>query len=104
LHDVGKLRELEQRPEGTVYTAPARSSAICCKAAISSVKRPQPVPAPDTLLRLEHLIIAHQRLPEWGSPKPPMTPEALLVHYADDIDAKFHMMAEVLRNDTSDGR
>ena len=46
----------------------------------------------DTLLRLEHLIIAHQRLPEWGSPKPPMTPEALLVHYADDIDAKFTMM------------
>ncbi len=104
LHDVGKLRELEQRPEGTVYTASGalighmlqgrdivREAAAAC-----------PLP-PDTLLRLEHLIIAHQRLPEWGSPKPPMTPEALLVHYADDIDAKFHMMAEVLRNDTSDG-
>jgi 3'-5' exoribonuclease len=48
---------------------------------------------PDTLLRLEHIIIAHQRLPEWGSPKPPMTPEALLVHYADDVDAKFHQLA-----------
>lgn len=104
LHDVGKLRELEQRPDGTVYTASGalighllqgrdivREAAVVC-----------PLP-PDTLLRLEHLIIAHQRLPEWGSPKPPMTPEALLVHYADDIDAKFHMMAEVLRNDTSEG-
>ena len=104
LHDVGKLRELDERPEGTVYTASGalighllqgrdivREAAAVC-----------PLP-PDTLLRLEHLIIAHQRLPEWGSPKPPMTPEALLVHYADDIDAKFHMMAEVLRNDTSDG-
>ena len=29
--------------------------------------------------------------------------QALLVHYADDIDAKFHMMVEVLRNDTSEG-
>ena len=95
---------LEQRPEGTVYTASGalighflqgrdivREAAATC-----------PLP-PDTLLRLEHLIIAHQRLPEWGSPKPPMTPEALLVHYADDIDAKFHMMVEVLRNDTSEG-
>ncbi|MGO9114505.1 MAG: 3'-5' exoribonuclease YhaM family protein [Thermoguttaceae bacterium] len=104
LHDIGKLRELEQRPDGTSYTASGalighllqgrdivRETALTC-----------PLP-PDTLLRLEHLIIAHQRLPEWGSPKPPMTPEALLVHYADDIDAKFHMMAEVLRNDTSDG-
>jgi 3'-5' exoribonuclease len=43
---------------------------------------------PDRLLRLEHIIVAHQRLPEWGSPKPPMTPEAMLVHYADDLDAK----------------
>lgn len=104
LHDIGKLRELEQRPDGAVYTASGalighllqgrdivREAAAAC-----------PLP-PDTLLRLEHLIIAHQRLPEWGSPKPPMTPEALLVHYADDIDAKFHMMVEVLRNDTSDG-
>ena len=55
------------------------------------------------MLRLEHLIIAHQRLPEWGSPKPPMTPEALLVHYADDIDAKFHMMAAILAEDTNPG-
>ena len=51
----------------------------------------------DMLLRLEHIIVSHQRLPEWGSPKPPMTPEALLVHYADDIDAKFQIMADVLR-------
>ena len=57
----------------------------------------------DLLLRLEHLIIAHQRLPEWGSPKPPMTPEALLVHYADDIDAKFSMMAAILADDANPG-
>jgi 3'-5' exoribonuclease len=104
LHDIGKLRELDQRPEGTVYTSSGalighilqgrdivREAAAVC-----------PLPA-ETLLRLEHLIIAHQRLPEWGSPKPPMTPEALLVHYADDIDAKFHIMAEILRNDTGHG-
>jgi 3'-5' exoribonuclease len=29
-----------------------------------------------------------------------MTPEALLVHYADDIDAKFAMAAEILRDDS----
>ena len=58
---------------------------------------------PETLLRLEHLIIAHQRLPEWGSPKPPMTPEALIVHYADDLDAKFYMMAAILRDDANPG-
>ena len=58
---------------------------------------------PELLLRLEHLVIAHQRLPEWGSPKPPMTPEALIVHYADDLDAKYHMMYAILRDDKSPG-
>src|SRR5207244_1815103 len=62
----------------------------------------RPVDA-ETLLRLEHIIVSHQRLPEWGSPKPPMTPEALLVHYADDMDAKFQMMFEALADDTMDG-
>jgi 3'-5' exoribonuclease len=57
----------------------------------------------EILLRLEHIIISHQRLPEWGSPKPPMTPEALLVHYADDVDAKYQMMATILRDDANPG-
>ena len=58
---------------------------------------------PEILLRLEHIIVSHQRLPEWGSPKPPMTPEALLVHYADDLDAKFHMLHAALRDDATPG-
>jgi 3'-5' exoribonuclease len=57
----------------------------------------------ETLLRLEHIIISHQRLPEWGSPKPPMTPEALIVHYADDLDAKYNMMYCILRDNTEQG-
>ncbi len=32
-----------------------------------------------------------------------MTPEALLVHYADDLDAKYQMMAGILRDDTNPG-
>jgi 3'-5' exoribonuclease len=58
---------------------------------------------PELLLRLEHIVVSHQRLPEWGSPKPPMTPEALLVHYADDVDAKYNMMFLALRDDTTSG-
>ena len=42
-------------------------------------------------------------LPEWGAPKPPMTPEALIVHYADDLDAKLQMMVNAIREDTTEG-
>jgi 3'-5' exoribonuclease len=108
LHDIGKLREMDPRPEGTGHTP--EGSLIghiligrdMVREAAAAMKG-EPAIEPDTLLRLEHLIIAHQRLPEWGSPKPPMTPEALLVHTADDIDAKYHMMVAVLQNDATPG-
>jgi 3'-5' exoribonuclease len=108
LHDIGKLREMQQRPEGATHTA--EGSLIghiligrdMVRKAAAAIKG-EPKLHPDTLLRLEHLIITHQGRPEWGSPKPPMTPEALLVHFADDIDAKYHMMVAVLREDTSPG-
>jgi len=107
LHDIGKLREMERRPEGSAHTAEGslighillgrdmvREAAVAMR---------DEAPDADTLLRLEHLIVAHQRLPEWGSPVPPMTPEALLVHYADDVDAKYQMMVAILREDTTPG-
>lgn len=104
LHDIGKLREYEEVPEGTAYTAEGHlighmleGRDIVREAAAGRELDPE------ILLRLEHIIVSHQRLPEWGSPKPPMTPEALLVHYADDMDAKYNMMFQTLRDDTTPG-
>jgi len=52
---------------------------------------------------LEHLIVTHLNLPEWGSPKLPLIPEALILHHADDLDAKLEMYARCLTRDTADG-
>ena len=41
---------------------------------------------------LEHLIISHHGHYEFGSPKLPMFPEALLLHYMDDLDSKMESM------------
>ena len=108
LHDIGKLEEMEQRPEGTGHTAEGSlvGHILLGRDMVREAAAAMPTDtrlAADTLLRLEHLIIAHQGRPDWGSPKPPMTPEALLVHYADDIDAKYQMMVLVLREDTTPG-
>jgi 3'-5' exoribonuclease len=104
LHDIGKLRELDPQPELANYTAEGElvGHILLGRDIVREASVGVPLPA-DTLLRLEHLILAHQRLPEWGSPKPPMTPEALLVHYADDADAKFAIMAGILRDDATPG-
>lgn len=95
LHDIGKLYELALKPDGWQFTAPGRlighiligRDMVRAKAATISDL------APNTALHLEHIILSHQNLPEWGSPVAPHTPEALLVHFADDIDAKFHQVA-----------
>jgi 3'-5' exoribonuclease len=107
LHDIGKLREMEQRPEGAAHTA---EGALIGHILIgrdmvreAAAMKSQPPLDADMLLRLEHLIIAHQGRYEWGSPKLPMTPEALLVHCADDIDAKYQMMVNILHDDTTPG-
>jgi 3'-5' exoribonuclease len=104
LHDIGKLREYDCRPEGAAFSAAgALIGHILLGRDIVREAAAELNLEADTLLRLEHIIVAHQRLPEWGSPKPPMTPESLLVHYADDIDAKYHMMAAILKNDANPG-
>jgi 3'-5' exoribonuclease len=111
LHDIGKLRELELFPEGPAYTAEGslighvlQGRDMVREAAAALAQRDPPLTVDaETLLRLEHIIVSHQRLPEWGAPKPPMTPEALLVHYADDTDAKFNMVVNILRDDVTPG-
>lgn len=53
--------------------------------------------------RLEHLILAHLTLPEWGSVRLPLIPEVLILHHADDLDAKMEMYLRCLRTDVSAG-
>jgi 3'-5' exoribonuclease len=104
LHDIGKLREIRQEPQGAVYTAEGAliGHMLEGRDIVRETAQGRGL-SPETLLRLEHVVVSHQRLPEWGSPKPPMTPEALIVHYADDLDAKYQMMYSVLRDDTTPG-
>ncbi len=104
LHDIGKLVEIEPTPLGAAYTAAGSliGHLVQGRDLVREAAALHPLPG-DLLLRLEHIILSHQRLPEWGSPKPPMTPEALLVHYADDVDAKFEMMHAALRDHSGEG-
>jgi 3'-5' exoribonuclease len=104
LHDIGKLRELEWHDDGAAYTAAGSlvGHILQGRDILREAAAGRELEA-DLLLRLEHIIVSHQRLPEWGSPKPPMTPEAMLVHYADDLDAKYNMLVSILQDDTTPG-
>jgi 3'-5' exoribonuclease len=104
LHDVGKLRELAAGPAGADYTpAGALIGHVLQGRDIVREAAAAATIDTETLLRLEHVIVSHQRLAEWGAPKPPMTPEALIVHYADDLDAKLQMMVAAIREEAGGG-
>ena len=56
---------------------------------------------PELLLRLKHMIVSHHGSYEFGSPKLPMTLEAVALHYLDNLDAKLHTFGREIRDDPS---
>ena len=53
---------------------------------------------------VEHIILSHHGKYEFGSPKLPMVPEALLLHYLDDLDAKMQTMRNEFARAAAAGR
>jgi 3'-5' exoribonuclease len=52
-------------------------------------------------LRLKHMIVSHHGMLEFGSPKLPMTLEAIALHCLDNLDAKIHTFSREIRDDPS---
>ncbi len=107
LHDIGKLRELEYHPVEAKYSKHGTliGHIVLGRDMIRDKAREIGGPFPEeTLLLLEHAILAHHGQMQFGAPKEPATIEALLVHYADEIDAKINAVAaERIRSTTEDG-
>jgi len=99
LHDIGKMIELNHQPGHTDYTARGVliGHILLGRDLVRDAALELGGISEELLLRLEHLILSHQGIPEYGSPVVPHTPEALLVHFADDLDAKYNMLANALK-------
>lgn len=97
LHDIGKVQELEYaRSFG--YSADGQLLGhIIIGLRIVACKLEQ-VPAFPPKLRalLEHMIVSHHGELEFGSPKTPIFPEALLLHHLDNLDSKMDAMRGAL--------
>lgn len=105
LHDIGKLRELDCGIDGGIYTVSGIlvGHILQGRDMIREAAKRIDGLNPELLLYLEHIITSHQGLPEWGSPTVPMMPEALLVHFSDDVDAKMNIFVNILANSEGDG-
>ena len=105
LHDIGKLRELDATAPQTVYSAEGRllGHMLLGRDIVREIAPNIEGLSSETQLHLEHIIAAHQAQREWGAVVEPHTIECLLVHYADDMDAKVNMMVQALQKDTTPG-
>lgn len=91
LHDIGKTKELEYKLK-IDYTDQGRLlSHIVLGLKMIDEKSLQISEFPeDQLLLLKHLIVSHHGTQEFGSPEPPKTIEAVVLHYIDEIDSKVN--------------
>ena len=93
LHDIGKIHELAYTRSFSYTSRGQLLGHMIIELEMLQAKIAAIPGFPDELKTLlEHLIISHHGHYEFGSPKLPMFPEALMLHYLDDLDSKMESM------------
>ena len=105
VHDLGRTRELDGAVVAPQPTVPGRlfGHLALGRDLVRDTARELGDVDSELLQLLEHLVLSHLERPEWGSPRLPLIPEILIVHHADDLDAKLEMYARCLTKDQEDG-
>ena len=105
LHDIGKIHELTYNRSFSYTTKGQLLGHMVIELEMLQGKLADLPDFPQELKTMvEHLIISHHGEYEFGSPKLPMFPEALMLHYLDDLDSKMEAMrAHFERESTLDG-
>ncbi|MCB9840880.1 MAG: HD domain-containing protein [Phycisphaeraceae bacterium] len=103
LHDLGKTRELKF-DQTFAYSDRGELIGHIVEGAIMLHDKAQQVMTsqglrlpPGMLTVLQHIILSHHTLPEYGAAKVPSTPEAVLVSILDNLDAKTTIATEAAR-------
>ncbi len=93
LHDIGKIHELAYNRAFSYTTRGQLLGHMIIELEMLHAKIAQVPGFPEQLKTLiEHLIISHHGQYEFGSPKLPMFPEAVMLHYLDDLDSKMESL------------
>lgn len=107
LHDMGKTQELTYKmafgysDSGQLIGHIVLTVNMVEKKATALEAKGQQINR-EILDSLEHIILAHHGEYEFGSPKLPMTAEAFLVGFLDNIDAKINQVTGKIDNEPGD--
>lgn len=105
LHDIGRVLEFGDGLLAAQPTVPGRllGHLFLGRDLVRDTARELGDVDPELVQLLEHILISHLNLPEWGSPRQPLIPESLILHHADDLDAKMEMYVRCLVRDQTVG-
>jgi 3'-5' exoribonuclease len=101
LHDIGKIYELSYE-RGFSYSDEGQLLGHMLIAVRMLGEKLRDIPDFPPRLRslVEHMIVSHHGQLEFGSPKIPVFPEAMLLHYLDDLDSKMECMRRLIETDS----
>tara|TARA_B100000029_G_scaffold502019_1_gene576560 strand:+ start:79 stop:1077 length:999 start_codon:yes stop_codon:yes gene_type:complete len=105
LHDLGKVREISV--EGTMsYTDEGQLLGHIVLVLEDLARRTEEFEVrtgrkfdPELLLQLKHLVVSHHGALDNGSPRVPMTLEAIALHHLDNLDARLNEAMNVINSD-----
>jgi len=101
-HDIGKIHELTYNRSFTYSTKGQLLGHMIIELEMLQSKLAALPGFPDELKTMvEHMIISHHGEYEFGSPKLPMFPEAVMLHYLDDLDSKMEAMRAQFERDST---
>lgn len=109
LHDLGKVKEMAGSGEATYSDRGQLVGHIVIGVQMLGDKINEVAQAEGCLIsenlryQLEHLIVSHHGLMEYGSPRIPVTLEATVLHHLDNLDAKLASYINVIESDVSVG-
>lgn len=99
-HDMGKMQELSRFPENDYTDEGQLLGHIYIGAHMVENAAAEISDFPECLKReLLHCILAHHGELEYGSPKKPALVEAFALNFADNADAKFQTLIEIMSGD-----
>jgi len=96
LHDIGKAREISAEP-GFEYSDEGRlvgHLVLTCQLIREKASRIPDFPR-ELEWRITHLVAAHHGRHEYGSPKEPVTLEAIAVHALDELDTRISSFGQL---------
>ena len=104
-HDLGKVdelsyaRDLDYTDEGQLLGHLVQGVRLLDEKVAEAEKLSgEKIPA-ELVAGLKHIVLSHHGTHEFGSPKLPMTLEAIAVHHIDSLDSKLNAAIQIIDED-----